>query len=72
VRVHLDGSAVPAIAIALPASAARGDFVFGRGLQGKLDEIAVFQRALAPAEIAALWKASGLMRTASQLGGGEP
>jgi hypothetical protein len=72
VRVHLDGSAVPAIAIALPASAARGDFVFGRGLQGKLDEIAVFQRAFAPAEIAALWKASGLMRTASQLGGGEP
>jgi len=33
---------------------------FGEGLQGKLDEIAVFKRALTPAEIAAFWKVSKL------------
>jgi hypothetical protein len=60
VRVHVDGQAAPALSLALPPSAARDDFVFGRGLQGKLDEIAIFRRALAPAEIAAFWKASGL------------
>ncbi|MBI5689981.1 MAG: hypothetical protein HZC55_07750 [Verrucomicrobia bacterium] len=60
VQVHVDGQAAPALALELPASAPSGGFVFGRGLQGKLDEIAVFDRALTAAEIAGLWRESGL------------
>jgi hypothetical protein len=72
VRVHLDGQAVPAITIALQAAAARRNVVFGRGLQGKLDEVAVFRRALAPAEIAAFWEASGPGRNDARTETGRP
>ena len=57
-RVHLDGAAQPA----LEGDAGEGNskLVFGNGLEGKLDEIAVFDRALSPEEIADFWKISGI------------
>lgn len=60
VRVHIDGSEKPAIVSAAPSQSKGKRLRFGQGLQGKLDEVAVFQRALAPAEIASLWKVSGI------------
>ncbi len=38
----------------------QASLVFGQGLQGKLDELAVFDRALLGGEIAAFWKVSGI------------
>ncbi len=60
VRVSVDGQENPEIARESPARSTSGSLMFGHGLQGKLDEIAVFRRALAPGEIAALWQASGI------------
>ncbi len=60
VRVHVDGSEQAELTSAIPAEAASAHLRFGENLQGKLDEIAVFGRALPPAEIAALWKISGI------------
>ena len=60
VRVHWDGGEKPELSALLPEQKAKQNLVFGHDLQGKLDEIAVFNRALAPAEIAALWKVSGI------------
>lgn len=60
VRVHVDGSEKPGTVTALPAQSAGKHLRFGQGLQGKLDEVAVFKRALTPAEIASFWKASGI------------
>jgi len=60
VRVHLNGNEKTDITVELPPKAAGKRLRFGEGLQGKLDEIAVFNRALSAAEIAAFWKASGL------------
>lgn len=59
-RVHLDGNEKPAIVSASPAKSNGKRLRFGQGLQGKLDEIAVFPRALSAGEIAALWKVSGI------------
>ena len=58
VQVHIDGAATPS----LIGRAATGEkpIVLGSGLQGKLDEVALFDRAIDAAEIAALWKASGI------------
>ncbi|RYD27801.1 MAG: hypothetical protein EOP86_24015, partial [Verrucomicrobiaceae bacterium] len=68
VRVHLDGNPEPELAgdfaHTVPAGCdevffgGRNDGLFG--LEGKLDEIAFYNRALAPAEIAAHYAASGL------------
>ena len=68
VRVHLDGQPVPEIEGELPLTAPEGDhpiFMGGRNdnlfnWEGKLDEAAVFPRALPPGEISALYQASGL------------
>ena len=60
VRIYLDGSASPEIAAAFPAKSISDHLRFGENMQGKLDELAVFPRALKPAEIAALWNVSGI------------
>ncbi|MES2707649.1 MAG: PVC-type heme-binding CxxCH protein [Verrucomicrobiota bacterium] len=68
VRVHLDGRTVPEIAGEFAHTVPEGGggaFFGGRndgmfGLEGKLDEIAVYDRALTPEEIAAHYTASGL------------
>jgi putative membrane-bound dehydrogenase-like protein len=60
-RVYLDGAAEPV----LTSVAAREpvfSFCFGLGLEGKLDEIAVYPRALPAAEIANLWEVSGVAK----------
>ena len=58
VRVHLDGAAKPSLESAVGESGSI--LVFGNGLEGKLDEVAVFDRVLSPDEIARLWKISGI------------
>ena len=68
VRVHLDGRAEPEIAATFSHTVPAGEntlFVGGRNdnlynFEGKLDEVAVYPRALAAKEIAANYKASGL------------
>ncbi|MFM1768970.1 MAG: hypothetical protein RJA22_1499, partial [Verrucomicrobiota bacterium] len=68
VRVHLDGRAEPEIDAAFVHTVPDGEtnlFLGGRsdrlfGLEGKLDEVAVFTRALAPAEITQLHASAGL------------
>jgi len=51
--VHVDGAATPHVR----AAAGREAIVIGAGLQGKLDEVALFDRPLSVEEIAALWSA---------------
>ncbi len=60
VAVHVDGAAKPALEFAGASAGLNGTLRFGKGLQGKLDEVAVFNRALDPSEIAAFWKTSGI------------
>lgn len=68
VRVHLDGRAEPEMAGEFAAdvpAGARGLFFGGRNdnlynFEGKLDEVAVYARALGAEEIAAHYQASGL------------
>jgi hypothetical protein len=60
VRVYVDGESEPALVRTLPVSSSNRRLLFGRGLQGKLDEIAVFDRVLAPEAIAAFWTAAGI------------
>jgi hypothetical protein len=71
VRVYLDG--VPEISGTLPDTVPAGEtsiFIGGRtdglfNFEGKVDEVAVYSRALAADEIAAHYKASGLTRRRS-------
>ena len=66
VRVHLDGRVEPELAGEFAHTVPAGDgtiFLGGRndgtfGFEGKLDEVAIFPRALAAAEISALYQAS--------------
>lgn len=66
VRVHRDGRAEPEMAGDFEHTVPAGEgaiFLGGRndglfGFEGKLDEVAIFPRALAAAEIAALYQAS--------------
>lgn len=67
IRVHLDGRATPEIEGVLPARTLAEDALFlgGRSdgmfnFEGKLDEAAVYPRALSPDEIAARHQVSGL------------
>jgi putative membrane-bound dehydrogenase-like protein len=68
VRVHLDGRAEPEIAGAFAHTVPAGEnsvFIGGRNdglfnIEGKLDEVAVYPRALAAVEIAAHYQASAL------------
>lgn len=57
-RVHVDGATTALIEA--PAGRPGAELILGRGLEGKLDEIAVFDRALAPKEITQFWRASGI------------
>ena len=57
VTVHVDGAEEPC----LEGKAGRGPIVLGEGLQGKVDEIALFDRALDAATLRALESASGVM-----------
>lgn len=58
VAVHVDGASEPDVVGRAPREA--GGLVIGRGLQGKVDELAIFDRALTTTEIAAVWRASGV------------
>jgi len=66
VRVHLDGRAVPDLEGELPVTIdSPGFFIGGRAdgfsnWEGKLDEVAIHARALAPAEIESLFDAAGM------------
>ena len=57
VAVHVDGGAEPLLSGAAGSAAS---IVVGEGLQGKIDEVALFDRALGAADVAALWEASGV------------
>jgi hypothetical protein len=71
VRVFLDGNSVPELEGTVEgtlAAAAAAVFVGGRSdnssnFEGRLDEVAVFDRALSPVEIATHFKASGRVVT---------
>ncbi len=58
VEVAIDG--VVAAGLNGRATGAAGPIVLGAGLQGKIDEIALFERALDASAIRALWDASGV------------
>ncbi len=62
-RIHINGVTYPALEATATATnaatnAATSQFRFGTGLQGKLDEIAIFYRTLKSEEIAGLWNIS--------------
>jgi putative membrane-bound dehydrogenase-like protein len=58
-RIHLNGQREPALETTLSLTRPRTpELRFGTGLQGKLDEVAVFDRALNSDEIAQFWKVS--------------
>ncbi len=56
VRVHLDGSEKPVLSGKAGKSA--NEMLFGQGLEGRLDEITIWDRAIEPALIAKLWNIS--------------
>lgn len=56
VRVHLDGSEKPVLTG--KAGEAANEVRFGQGLEGRLDEITIWDRAIEPALIAKLWSIS--------------
>ncbi len=56
VRVHLDGDEKPILTG--KAGENTNKLIFGQGLQGRLDEITVWDRAIEPKLIAQLWKTS--------------
>ena len=58
--VHVNGSAEPVIEATVNDSLKRSSIEFGKNLQGKIDEIAVFDRALSHSEIELFWKSSGI------------
>ncbi|HBJ82976.1 MAG TPA: hypothetical protein DDZ88_03695, partial [Verrucomicrobiales bacterium] len=56
VRVHLDGSDKPVLTG--KAGKAANEVFFGQGLEGRLDEITIWDRAIEPSLIAKLWNIS--------------
>ncbi|MCB1211527.1 MAG: hypothetical protein KDK97_19540, partial [Verrucomicrobiales bacterium] len=56
VRVHLDGSEKPVLTG--KAGKAAGEVLFGKGLEGRLDEITIWDRVIEPSLIAKLWNIS--------------
>jgi putative membrane-bound dehydrogenase-like protein len=56
VRVHLDGSEKPVLTG--KAGKAANEVLFGQGLEGRLDEITVWDRVVEPELIAKLWNIS--------------
>lgn len=58
-KVHINGQTAPALEVTVnPVGSKSSELRFGRGLQGKLDEIAVFDRALTSDEISSFWRTS--------------
>ncbi len=56
VRVHLDGSEKPVLTG--KAGKAANEVLFGKGLEGRLDEITIWDRVIEPSLIAKLWNIS--------------
>lgn len=56
VRVHLDGFEKPVLSG--KAGKAASEVLFGQGLEGRLDEITIWDRVIEPAFIAKLWSIS--------------
>lgn len=56
VRVHLDGSEKPVLTG--KAGKAANEVLFGRGLEGRLDEITIWDRVIEPSLITKLWNIS--------------
>lgn len=56
VRVHLDGSDKPVLTG--KAGKAANEVLFGQGLEGRLDEITIWDRVIEPSLIAKLWNIS--------------
>ena len=56
VRVHLDGSEKPVLTG--KAGKAANEVLFGQGLEGRLDEITIWDRVIEPSLIAKLWNVS--------------
>lgn len=56
VRVHLDGSEKPVLTG--KAGKAANEVLFGQGLEGRLDEITIWDRVIEPSLIAKLWDIS--------------
>ncbi len=56
VRVHLDGSEKPVLSG--KAGEAANEMLFGKGLEGRLDEITIWNRVIEPSLIAKLWNIS--------------
>ena len=56
VRVHLDGSEKPVLTG--KAGKATNEVLFGHGLEGRLDEITIWDRVIEPSLIAKLWNIS--------------
>ena len=70
VRVHVDGDETPTLTAGMDEQAAAETSTttvrFAEGLQGKLDEIALFDRALDGAEIRAFGQAAGIPKPATE------
>lgn len=60
IRVHVNGSEDPLIQASVSEGSESRKLEFGKDLQGKLDEIAVFSHALTTSEIGIFWKTSGV------------
>ena len=56
VEVFVDGDVRPEVAGALSALDVPAAFTLGKRLQGKLDEVAIFDRALETEELRRLWR----------------
>jgi putative membrane-bound dehydrogenase-like protein len=56
VRVHIDGAEKPSLEG--KAGKSENDVFFGKGLEGRLDEISVWKQAVEPSLIAQLWEVS--------------
>ncbi len=60
IKLYVDGMKEPLIATKAAPDPDKATLRFGVSLQGKLDEIAVFDRSLSASEIANFWNASGI------------
>jgi len=60
VKVFIDGSPEAAVQSEVTSQVTNRQFQFGNGLQGKLDEIAIFDHALTVSEIESWWNISGM------------
>lgn len=59
-HTYVDGATEPVEKTKLAGQAHSHKLVFGENLQGKVDELAVFDRVLTPSDVAQFWLASGI------------